>query len=153
VRLLESVAQVASSTESLVAHADAAATSWATRADQVRGEEERALHAVADLAQASARTGEHVAALSETVGRTAEALDPDVRIAARSAARTLEHVEAITGRIAATDVASSTSAVMWALLGAAVALVAVGGSVGVRALFRREVARVAARVAPGSAPP
>jgi hypothetical protein len=139
-QILATVAAVGSTTQSLLGHADRAAAAWEERAPQVREDEARAVRALADLTESSARTGAQVATLAEAATRVATKLEPELTSSAGSVARVMGDVEKITARLASEEMAAATvgSTVLAALVGSAgtVALVFI-----LRAQFRKAVER------------
>jgi hypothetical protein len=139
-RILETIAAIGSTTESLLGRADALAARWEGQAEDLRQDEARAVRALADLAEASARTGAETAAIAEAVARVAKRVEPELAQGAGSAARLLASVDALTARLASDEVASGAVAVN-ALAGALGAGVVVALALLVRVVFRRAVER------------
>jgi hypothetical protein len=144
-RLLSTVAAIGSTCESLLVRADQVSAAWETRAPALREDEARAVKALADLAEASARTGADTATVARAAARLSETVEPDVAAGAQHVGKLLGHVETLTGRLASQEVATATAGVnaLLALLGGALTVVL---ALAVRAQFRRLVEReVAAR--------
>lgn len=139
-RILETVAAIGSTTESLLVRADALAGRWEGQAEDLRRDEGRAVRALADLAEASAKTGAETAAIAEAGARLARRVEPELADGAGSASRLLGSLEKLTTRLASDEVASGALAVN-ALAGALGAGVVVALALAARVLFRRAVER------------
>jgi outer membrane murein-binding lipoprotein Lpp len=138
-KIMANVSGITSSVETLVGRVEQVSRDWNDHAKELRAQESRAMKALADLSESTARA-------SADVSRATATAEPHLESSAKSVAAILADVAKMTNRLSSDEATSRTAVALDVSIGAAAALVVVLVVIGVKVAFRRAVlAEVAAR--------